>query len=264
MAAKINVEVKLASNEYDWGSPPATEVTVCWSASKIHETEAILDTNDALISSNRVHSFAINVSNDKAAVKTHSLNKDTDGYINTFILQGGHYYKIGKSNELVPVAVVQATTDKLSWTQSGSGATVSVKQFSENWVLVQAHGGNWGTRNSCKDLREGTEPVLKSNVKSIYDCVSADVKAFDYNHDAKTCLLFKSNTKFNPVITHTSGRGSRPATECYMLNSEYEKLKSLNNSSRPNSGGGRIPNFEIPNFDGTGGFGGFSGFNSWR
>ena len=227
MAARINIDVTLAADAYDWGSPAANEVTICWSASKIHESESILTKNDNKISSNRVKSIPVNVSNDKGITKSHSFVKNSSGFINIFILQGENYYRIGQNNLSIPVTEVSGTTDTLTWTQSGSGAQVSVTQFASNWVLVKAQGSNWGNNNSCDHKRSGGSRTTKLNVNSIYDCAEHGVQAFDYNPSNKTCMLFKSNPTFSPEITHTSGR-SKPGTQCYMLKTEYTKLKFTN------------------------------------
>ena len=149
MAARIKVDVTLATDAYDWGSPAANEVTICSSASKIHESESILSKNDNQISSNRVKSIPVDVANDKGKTKSHSFVKSASGFINVFIMQGDNYYRIGQGNVSVPVTTVSGTTDTLGWTQSGSGSTVSVTQFASDWVLVKAQGSNWGDNNSC-------------------------------------------------------------------------------------------------------------------
>ena len=227
MAARIKVDVTLAADEYDWGSPAANEVAICWSASKIHERKTVISKNDNKISSNRVKSIPVNVSNDKGKTKSHSFAKTSSGFVNTFILQGENYYRIGQDNLSVPVTAVSATIDTLTRTQSGSGAQVSVTQFASNWVLVKAQGSNWGNNNSCNHKRSRGSQHLKRNVNSIYDCAEHGVQAFDYDPSQKTCLLFKSNPTFSPEITHTSGR-SKPGTQCYMLKTVYTELKFRN------------------------------------
>jgi hypothetical protein len=228
MAARITVRVTLATDEYDWGIPAANKVTICWSASKIHENESILNQNDTQILENSEKSITVNVSDDKGKIELHSFVKTSNGFINVFILQGNKYYRIGRKNVIVEVTAVTGINDTLGWTQlqGGSKVGISVKQFASNWVLVKAQGqgSNWGNNNSCNHKRYGGTQVLKSNVNSIYDCALKDVQAFDYNPDEKKCTLFKSNAIFSPAITHTSGR-SKPVTQCYMLKTEYEKLK---------------------------------------
>ena len=232
MAARITVRVTLATDEYDWGIPAANKVTICWSASKIHENESILNQNDTQILENSEKSITVNVSDDKGKTESHSFVKTSDGFINVFILQGNKYYRIGKKNVTVKVTAVTGTNDALGWTQVQSGSVaISATQFASKWVLVKAQGqgSDWGNNNSCNHRRSGGTQVLKSNVNSIYDCALKGVQAFDYYPDEKKCKLFKSNAIFSPTITHTSGR-SKPVTQCYMLESEYEKLKKTNSN----------------------------------
>lgn len=225
MAARIKVDVTLSKNEYDWGSPSATEVTICWSASKIHESKNMLNKSDPEISKYNVKSITVSVSNDKGQTKSHSFVKSSSGYVNTFILQGENYYRIGEGNSNVPVTAVTGTTETLDWTQRGSDSQISVTQFAANWVHVKAQGSNWGNNNSCNHRRAGGSQTLKSDVNTIYECAESGVQAFDYNNREKTCLLFK-DSNFNPAITSASGRNN-PGTQCYMLKTEYEKVKGV-------------------------------------
>ena len=235
MAATIDVEVTLAKEEYDWGSPAATQVAICWSNSQIDDSnKTSFSSNESTITSNIVHYITINVSTDKDKTKKHSFVKTTSGYVNIFILQGNNYYRIGGVHPLVSVTGITETADTLSWGQGGggAGASIQVTQFANDWQQVKAHGNsNWNGNNSCGHRRIGGSRIQKNNVSSFYECAATnDVQAFDYNSSKKLCVLYKKST-FSPSITSSEGRGNKPDTQCYMKKLEYDILKEQANAN---------------------------------
>lgn len=226
MVAKVKVDVTLASDAYDWGAPPASKIVLCWSTSKILDDTNTATNDDSEIASHTVHSIDINASTDAGKKKSHAFAKDTDGYVNIFILQGDKHYRIGEKNIGITVSEIAGSTESLGGLSQGTASgNVSVTQFSTKWLRVKAQGSDWGNYNSCNHGREGGTTVQLSDVSSIHDCAVEGVQAFDFDPDAKTCTLFRSNPSFSRAITQTFGR-SKPSTECYMLKAEYDKVKS--------------------------------------